>query len=467
MANFLEASRVPYRLSCGTLLGAYRENSFISYDTDIDLEILSSDYNPEIENSNDYFRLVHRRGSPEKGYELTFRHLKTDINVDLFFLYDEKDYRWFASYEGRCNSAKNGMCRHKIPKCDATTISFFGRDFPMNECPDEYLKAHYGPNWNIPRNYRYLEAITSYNYSIIEEDFPKHKRISPPEESQEFNIWPRKIAEMKRPIIWLYWQNKTKDSVKPPYLDVCLDTIKKNCGDSFEIIVLDDKIIPVVSRSIDPNFVNIEPLGMRADYIRFCLIHEYGGIWVDCDTVVLKDLSFMIEDLKTHNFVAFEHDDPNEISIGIMAGNKGNRYSRYMKLLFEKHPQYSKWKKGKYKIGWSLPTKTAKSFLKDLRNFYPLEVKTRPAKIAYPVHYKKSKEYYCGVGKLDPKILSLPAVMLHNQMYDNKFKALSKSEILDGPYRMSELLRAALHTCETQGFVQEGSLVTQYSSRSR
>ena len=445
MANLLDISKVPYRLSNGTLLGAYRENAFISYDGDIDLEILSRHYKPQIENGNDFFQLSHRRGRPEKGYELTFRHLETGIDVDLFFVYDEKDYRWFASYEGRCDFAKNGMCRHKIPKCDTTTISFMGRDFPMSQCPEEYLRGIYGPNWNIPRNYDYLESQTSYNYSTIEQDFHEQDRIDPPKESQEFNLWPRKIAEMKKPIIWLYWQNKTKDSVKPPYLDLCLETVNKNCGDSFEIIVLNDKTIPVVSRTIDPNFVNIEPLAMRADYLRFCLIHEYGGVWLDCDTVVLKDLSFMIEDLKNHNFVAFEH-DPNEISIGIMAGNKGNRYSRYMKLLFEKHPSYSKWKKGKRKIEWAEPTNTAKSFLKGLRTFYPREVKMYPAKIVYPVHWRESKKYYCSVGKLDPLIVVLPAVYLHNQMYDNEFKTLSKSEILDGSYRMSELLRTALHT---------------------
>ena len=442
MANFLESSKVPYQLSCGTLLGAYRENAFISYDGDIDLEILSTDYDPVIENGNCHFRLIHRRGRLEKGYEFTFMHVETGIDVDLFLLYDEEDYRWYASYDGRCKSAKDRMCRLKVPKCDTSTIPFMGRDFPVSECTEEYLKVTYGPNWNVPKSYHYYESLTSYNYSLIEEDFPKHKRIPPPQESQKFNLWPRKIAEMKRPIIWLYWQNKTKDSVKPPYLDLCLETVKKNCGDSFEIIVLDDQMIPVVSRSIDPNFVNIEPLAMRADYIRFCLIHEYGGIWLDSDIIVLKDLSFMIEDLKTHNFVAFEHDDPNEISIGIMAANKGNRYSRYMKLLFEKHPIYSKWRKGKHKIGWAEPTDTAKSFLKDLRNFYPNEVKTYPARLVYPVNWKKSANYYWGLGKVDPKILELPAVYLHNQMYSKKHKTLTKKEVMEGQYRVSDLFRS-------------------------
>ena len=465
MADRLDNLQIPFRLSCGTLLGAYRENSFISYDGDIDLDVLYSDYSPKIEENLDNFKLKYRRGTPEKGYELTFQHLETGVNIDIFFLYDEEDYRWFATYNGRCNRSKHGLCRWKIPKDDTRPLTFAGRSFQVCKNTEDYLISHYGPNWNIPKSYTYFESLTTHNYAIIEDDFPPEHRLKKAKESKHSDLWPRKISELSKPIIWLYWQNKTPESVKPPYLDLCLETVKKHCNDSFEIIVLDDQMIPVVSRSIDPNFVNIEPLAMRADYIRFCLIHEFGGIWLDCDIIVSKDLSFMIEDLKTHNFVAFEHDDPNDISIGIMAANKGNRYSHHMKLLFEEHPSYSKWRKGEHKIGWADPTLTAKSFLRDLRKFYPNEVKTYPARLVYPVNWKESANYYWGLGKINPKILELPAVYLHNQMYSKKHKTLSKKEVMEGQYRVSDLFRSKLSAEISDSHSGPQTVSRQYSSQ--
>ena len=52
MINFLDFLNIPYRLSSGTLLGAFRQGEFISYDLDIDIEVLIEDYNPIIEKGN-------------------------------------------------------------------------------------------------------------------------------------------------------------------------------------------------------------------------------------------------------------------------------------------------------------------------------------------------------------------------------------------------------------------------------
>ena len=443
ISNFLNSLNIPYRLSSGTMLGIFRQNEFISYDHDIDLEVLIEDYKPSMEKSTDTLKLKKKLGTLEKGYELTFLHKKTKISIDIFFLYTENDYRWFASYYGRCNKAKYKMCRYKIPKEDTENISFSGLNFPISKNPEKYLEALYGPNWNLPKKYSYTESLTSYNYGIMEEDFPEKFRLKIPNETQKINLWPRKISSIKKPIIWLYWQNKSANSIKPPYLNLCLKTVKKHCEKDFEIIVLDDNIIPAVLKNIHHKFTNIEPLAMRADYIRFCLLEEHGGIWLDCDIVVQQNLMFMIKDLEAYNFIAFEH-DKNDISIGIICGNKNNRYSKYMKILFESNPKYNKWKHKKYTINWAEPTNDAKSFLGGLRNMYTNEIKTYPAKMVYPIDWKNSKSYYCSNKKLDPEISKLPLVYLHNKMYDNNFKSLSEDEVLYGTYCMSELFRNAL-----------------------
>ena len=68
MDDFLNYIEMPYRLSCGTLLGAIRENNFIAHDTDIDLEVLDCNYDPKVELGNHNFKLKRRLGTREKGY---------------------------------------------------------------------------------------------------------------------------------------------------------------------------------------------------------------------------------------------------------------------------------------------------------------------------------------------------------------------------------------------------------------
>ena len=44
---------------------------------------------------------------------------------------------------------------------------------------------------------------------------------------------------------------------------------------------------------------------MIIDYYRLLLLYEYGGIWLDADTIVLKSLKPLFNQLKTYNYVGF------------------------------------------------------------------------------------------------------------------------------------------------------------------
>ena len=105
--------------------------------------------------------------------------------------------------------------------------------------------------------------------------------------------------------IWMYWQNKDKNTKRLPYLDLCLQTIKRNSG-NFKINILDDESFQNISSIYMPNYVNIQPLGMRADYVRFCLLKEFGGIWLDFDTIVVKNLDIFFNLLKQYEFIGFD-----------------------------------------------------------------------------------------------------------------------------------------------------------------
>jgi GR25 family glycosyltransferase involved in LPS biosynthesis len=449
MDLFLKYHKTPYYLAYGTLLGAYTEGKFISYDGDIDVGVMLKDFNNNILKGDKNFTLTYKRGELNTGLELRFQHNITKVNIDIFVTYiernEEETFTWTPSFLGKCNEAKNKMCRWKNTNFTMGKISFLNREFNVPYPIEKYLEESYGVNWNIPKNFDYNEGIDNGIYkNLIQEDFPDKNRTVIKQEKKKHDLYPRKINEFKKPIIWMYWENK-KGSKRPGYLELCLKSIYKYCGEKFHIIVLNDSLVRDISRTIHPKFTNINPLGMRADYIRFTMVAEYGGIWLDFDTVVTRDISFILEDLKTYNFVGFSHKNKTDISVGVFGGNKNNKVSVKFKNLFENKKKFSKWKKSKTNVEWAEPTILLVKFIKKLIIQNPFSIKTYHAPdIVYPIHWKKSRDYYWSDGKIDYDISKYPLICLHNQTYNHKHKELTPEQVLNDDYRISDLFRRIL-----------------------
>lgn len=114
--------------------------------------------------------------------------------------------------------------------------------------------------------------------------------------------------------IWMYWETK-KGSVKPPYLDLCLDTIKKHCNVNVKLLdemTVYDYLPELKDRKIIKyDLDDICTLPQKADYIRLLLLKKYGGIWLDSDVIVFKPLDELFEKLQKNDFIGFgcHHDN--------------------------------------------------------------------------------------------------------------------------------------------------------------
>lgn len=105
--------------------------------------------------------------------------------------------------------------------------------------------------------------------------------------------------------IWLYWENKDNKK-KPSYLDICYETIKKNCGDKFKINLLNDKTVYDYLPNLNKKYIKkLDRIPMKADYIRYNLLYKYGGIWLDSDVIVFKDLTNLLQKLNDYEYVGF------------------------------------------------------------------------------------------------------------------------------------------------------------------
>lgn len=102
--------------------------------------------------------------------------------------------------------------------------------------------------------------------------------------------------------IWLYWEN-IPNKKKPVYIDLCYDTIVKNCK-NFNIYRLDEKNVYDYLPNLRKDLNNLK-IPQKADYIRYSLLYKYGGIWLDSDIIVINDLSLLLNYLKKYDFVGF------------------------------------------------------------------------------------------------------------------------------------------------------------------
>lgn len=174
MDKILRKYNQPYFLACGTALGVVREGQFIEHDSDIDLGVFRDDYNPEIESRIlEVFKLKHRFGSINTGYELSFIHPETGVSLDIFLHYKENFFYWYPTFLSVCDKAKNKMCRWKYTPFGLKPIEFFGGVFNLPDPIDLYLTESYG-DWKTPKSFSYEEGITEGGYTnLILEDFPQ------------------------------------------------------------------------------------------------------------------------------------------------------------------------------------------------------------------------------------------------------------------------------------------------------
>lgn len=106
--------------------------------------------------------------------------------------------------------------------------------------------------------------------------------------------------------IWLYWDS-LDSNITYPFIQLCHETVYKNCSKNFNIILLNKdnimKYLPELSEYKDKLDKLI--IAHKVDIYRIMLLYKYGGIYIDSDTIVMKDLSDIIDKLKTFDFVGF------------------------------------------------------------------------------------------------------------------------------------------------------------------
>lgn len=111
----------------------------------------------------------------------------------------------------------------------------------------------------------------------------------------------------RKPPLWLYWENDPQafGALRPEYINLCYETVKRQCGNSFTVIQLSPEnlytYLPRLRRDLDIKCT----IQQKSDYIRLELLSLYGGAWVNPDVIMIQDLAPYINLLGKNDFVGF------------------------------------------------------------------------------------------------------------------------------------------------------------------
>jgi len=114
------------------------------------------------------------------------------------------------------------------------------------------------------------------------------------------------LSEEYKPYLWFYWENKP-GKVTPDYIKLCEKSIMKHCSNSFNVIKLNEKNIYDYLPELLNNNINTDNLllAQKVDYYRILLLYKYGGLYLDADTLVMRNPYEIIEKLKYYDYVGF------------------------------------------------------------------------------------------------------------------------------------------------------------------
>lgn len=102
-----------------------------------------------------------------------------------------------------------------------------------------------------------------------------------------------------RPQVWSYWTGP-----QPPWIGLCLDTIRRHCPTAQ---ILDESYwsSPDYAGEIPADVILRQPPAAQADALRAYLLHRHGGIWVDADCLVWRDLRPLADTLGAADFATY------------------------------------------------------------------------------------------------------------------------------------------------------------------
>lgn len=168
-----------YWLSCGTLLGFYRDGDFIGHDTDTDICVNIESLNKKLINSllTNGFTIGNVFGRLDDGFEIAIH--RQGVKTDLFFFYKKEGY-WYHSVYAHFTNVDSLKFDYVYNQFGLKETEFLNYNFTTPNDIESVITQQYGKNWKIPdKNWIYYSSP----YNIVSTG----KRILKSDTNNDFN----------------------------------------------------------------------------------------------------------------------------------------------------------------------------------------------------------------------------------------------------------------------------------------
>ncbi|CAE7499714.1 unnamed protein product [Symbiodinium natans] len=234
----------------------------------------------------------------------------------------------------------------------------------------------------------------------------------------------------------------TGNNPMPAHLRLCMETVRRNAG--LPVILITPQNVAEYVPDPHPAYPYLH-LAHRADYLRCYLLHHYGGLYLDVDTICLRSLADLYELVESNQFDAVGYDGAEwgEL-IGVSDMGPFRPNSELTQLWFDAlHGRLEE------KLPEVMSQKTDVFYWQEILRdvFVPVSLVHSQRVSKALLAHNPEKEALWAIQPFREALgnqLSSHILILNNAKYGDELGQLSEEEILGGPAVLSQLLRHSL-----------------------
>jgi hypothetical protein len=252
----------------------------------------------------------------------------------------------------------------------------------------------------------------------------------------------------------MYWED-FPGGRRPPYLDLCLETIRDRAG-SLDVCVVERESVFDWLPDLDPTLWNALPNPvMRSDFARTRLVHRYGGLWLDADVIAMRPLDPLIAPLSTVDVVGWGFELGGRFYNNLFAARPG---AELMGRWVEEQDRTLRDSQDWGRLAWGALGQDIMWPLGRRYGYHSLPI----ARIA-PIPWYSWRRLISRTESPRRTLLDEPwTIMLWNSAMAPRIAHLSLSDLAESPILLARLLRIALHRssveAESRGWARLSAL---------
>ncbi len=252
-----------------------------------------------------------------------------------------------------------------------------------------------------------------------------------------------------KPIIWMYWENKD-GAQTPDFIRLCWKTIIHNNKYDFQIKLLTEDDIETYLPNINKKYKLLKEIAHQADYIRFALLYEYGGVWSDSDMICFRSLNEVKSVINDHEFVCTGYNQTNNTIFPLIAflgskpkniicGNVLTNIDNILERLSCDINLQPRWDEiGGYNLAKFVNDQNHKYFIYDSSYFLPFP--------CYHIDSVNDKNIYKpGIIFIEKNNKFAFMQSISNSLVGPKFKDLTQSNLISKKGLISDMFRLAFN----------------------